>query len=62
MGLFGFLKPKKRPKRGPREDLPGEVRRVVRLLERVRDPETGLNIVEEGLVYGLSVTPSRFSF
>ncbi|WP_258084168.1 iron-sulfur cluster assembly protein [Thermococcus thermotolerans] len=55
MGLFELFKAKKKPKRGPREDLPPEVSRVVRILEKVHDPETGLNIVEEGLLYGLTV-------
>lgn len=55
MGLLSVLKPKTQSKKGPREDLPGEVRRVVKILERIKDPETGLNIVEEGLVYGLTV-------
>lgn len=55
MGLLDFLKPRTQPKRGPREDLPEEVKRVVKVLENVEDPETGLNIVEEGLLYGLTV-------
>ena len=59
MGLLGFLKPKTQPRKGPRKDLPEEVKRVVKLLERVKDPETGLNIVEEGLVYGLTVEGER---
>jgi len=54
VGLFDFLKPQKTPKRGPR-NLPPEVSEVVRILEKVKDPETGLNIVEEGLLYGLTV-------
>ena len=55
MSLFNFLRPQKTPKRGPRRDLPPEVSEVVRILEKVKDPETGLNIVEEGLLYGLTV-------
>jgi len=55
MGLLGFLKPKNTPKRGPREDLPPEVKRVVEILNGVTDPETGLDIVSEGLVYGITV-------
>lgn len=56
MGLFGIFKgPKRRPKKGPREDLPAEVRTVVEGLKSVIDPETGLDIVDEGLVYGLTV-------
>ncbi|WP_297435247.1 iron-sulfur cluster assembly protein [Thermococcus sp.] len=57
MGLFGVFKPTQRraPKKGPREDLPPEVRSVVGVLREVEDPETGLNIVDEGLLYGLTV-------
>ncbi|WP_297488263.1 iron-sulfur cluster assembly protein [Thermococcus sp.] len=56
MGLFGIFKgPKRRPKKGPREDLPPEVMAVVERLKSVIDPETGLDIVDEGLVYGLTV-------
>ncbi|ASI98581.1 iron-sulfur cluster assembly protein [Thermococcus celer] len=54
MGLFGFLK-KKAPERGPKKELPPEVSRVVETLRNVKDPETGLDIVDEGLVYGLTV-------
>ncbi len=53
MGLLGLFKSPK--KKGLREDLPPEVRRVVEVLKRVRDPETDLNIVDEGLLYGLTV-------
>ncbi|WP_297509789.1 iron-sulfur cluster assembly protein [Thermococcus sp.] len=54
MGLLGIFK--KRPqKTGPREDLPPEVKRVVEVLRGVIDPETGLDIVDEGLVYGVTV-------
>ena len=53
MGLLGLFKSPK--KKGPREDLPPEVRGVVEVLKRVRDPETDLNIVDEGLLYGLTV-------
>ncbi|AHL22306.1 iron-sulfur cluster assembly protein [Thermococcus nautili] len=59
MLLPDFLRPRKRPEPGPRKDIPGEVKRVVKLLERVKDPETGLNIVGEGLVYGLTVEGKR---
>ena len=59
MGLLDFLKPRTQPKRGPREDLPEEVKRVVKVLENVEDPETGLNIGEEGLLYGLTVENER---
>ncbi|WP_457741308.1 iron-sulfur cluster assembly protein [Thermococcus sp.] len=55
MGFLNFLKPKNKPKKGPREDLPEEVKRVVDILTQVKDPETGLDIVEEGLLYGLTV-------
>jgi len=55
LGLLNFLKHRKTPKRRPREDLPPEVSEVVRILERVKDPDTELNIVEEGLLYGLTV-------
>lgn len=54
MDLFGFLK-KKAPERGPKKELPPEVSRVVEILRNVKDPETGLDIVDEGLVYGLTV-------
>ncbi|AIF69091.1 hypothetical protein PAP_03355 [Palaeococcus pacificus DY20341] len=53
MAFLDFLKDKKR--KGVNENLPPEVKRVVSILEQVKDPETGLNIVEEGLVYGLTV-------
>jgi metal-sulfur cluster biosynthetic enzyme len=60
LGLFGiFKRPKRKPKRGPREDLPPEVKRVVNLLRSVVDPETELNIVDEGLLYGLTVEGER---
>ncbi len=60
MGLLGiFKKPSKRPKKGPREDLPPEVRRVVEVLRSVKDPETGLDIVDEGLLYGLTVEKDK---
>ena len=60
MGLLGnFKRPAKKPKKGPREDLPPEVRRVVEVLRSVKDPETGLDIVDEGLLYGLTVEGSR---
>ena len=57
MGLLGIFKAPKRkaPKRGPREGLPHEVKRVVEVLRSVIDPETELNIVDEGLLYGLTV-------
>ncbi|NJE07431.1 DUF59 domain-containing protein [Thermococcus sp. M39] len=54
MGLFDFLKQKK-PKDVKRKELPEEVRRVVEILKKVKDPETELSIVDEGLVYGLTV-------
>jgi metal-sulfur cluster biosynthetic enzyme len=57
--LLGIFKgPERRPKRGPREDLPPEVKRVVSTLQNVIDPETGLNVVEEGLLYGVTVNGS----
>ena len=61
MGLLGIFKapPRKAPKRGPREDLPNEVKRVVEVLRSVMDPETELNIVDEGLLYGLTVEGKR---
>jgi len=55
LGILSFLKPEKKPKRGPREDLPPEVKAVVEVLRNVIDPETELNIVDEGLLYGLTV-------
>jgi metal-sulfur cluster biosynthetic enzyme len=58
MGLLGMFK-KPKAKREPKAELPAEVKRVVDILRRVRDPETELNIVDEGLVYGLTVEGSR---
>jgi len=60
MGLLGIFRTPKRktPKRGPREDLPPEVRQVVGALQSVIDPETGLDVVDEGLVYGVTVEGS----
>ena len=55
MGLFEILKTKKKPMKGPKKDLPPEVLRVIEILKRVQDPETGLSIVDEGLLYGLTV-------
>ncbi len=55
MGLFELFRAKKRPEKGPRKDLPPEVSRVVGILRNVHDPETGLSIVDEGLLYGLTV-------
>ncbi len=54
MPILSFLK-KKEVKRRPREDLPPEVKRAAEILKGVADPETGVNIVDEGLVYGLTV-------
>jgi len=53
-GLLGFLKPKEPKRRNLGGTLPEGVKRVVALLEKVKDPETDLNIVEEGLVYGIT--------
>ncbi len=57
MGFFSiFHSPRrKNPRRGPREDLPSEVKGVVEILKGVNDPETEVNIVDEGLLYGLTV-------
>ena len=52
MKFLNFLKEK--PPVGTKEFLP-EVKRVVEELKKVKDPETELNIVEEGLVYGVTV-------
>jgi len=52
MGFLNFLK--KKPRVGTKEFLP-KVERVVEELKKVKDPETELNIVEEGLVYGVTV-------
>jgi metal-sulfur cluster biosynthetic enzyme len=52
MGFLDFLKEKPR---GTLKELPPEVKDVVEELRKVRDPETELNIVDEGLVYGLTV-------
>ncbi|ASJ02888.1 hypothetical protein A3L09_06255 [Thermococcus profundus] len=53
MGLLGFFKS---PKRGVKDTLPPEVKGVVNVLRSVVDPETGVSIVDEGLVYGLTVS------
>lgn len=55
MGLLGFLRPKHSPQKGPRRDLPPDVERVVEILGGILDPETGLDVVSEGLLYGLTV-------
>ncbi|ALV62217.1 hypothetical protein ADU37_CDS05180 [Thermococcus sp. 2319x1] len=52
MGFLDFLKEKPR---GNLRELPPEVKEVVEELRKVKDPETELNIVDEGLVYGLTV-------
>ncbi|USG99088.1 iron-sulfur cluster assembly protein [Thermococcus argininiproducens] len=52
MAFLDFLKGK--PK-GKIKELPPEVREVVEELKKVKDPETELNIVDEGLVYGITV-------
>jgi len=52
MGLFEIFK--RKPKTGPKK-LPPEVSAVVQLLRNVKDPETELDIVDEGLLYGLTV-------
>ncbi|WP_148882281.1 iron-sulfur cluster assembly protein [Thermococcus aciditolerans] len=54
MGLFDVFT-RKQPLSGPREDLPSDVKNVVRILRKVKDPETGLDIVDEGLLYGITV-------
>ncbi len=54
LGIFGSPQ-RKAPKRGPKDDLPPEVKRVVNRLREVVDPETELDIVDEGLVYGVTV-------
>ncbi|ACS33715.1 iron-sulfur cluster assembly protein [Thermococcus gammatolerans] len=59
MGLLSFLRSRKQKVTGSKKYLPGEVRKVVRILEDIDDPETGLNVVEEGLVYGLTVEGKR---
>ncbi|RLF67484.1 MAG: hypothetical protein DRN26_02280 [Thermoplasmata archaeon] len=38
-----------------RINLPPEVQRVLNALREVKDPETDLNIVDEGLIYGLTI-------
>ncbi|HIH73566.1 MAG: Uncharacterized protein XD43_1377 [Thermococcales archaeon 44_46] len=53
MGFLDFLKEKQKP--GKIKDLPPEVEEVVKELRNVKDPETELNIVDEGLLYGLTV-------
>lgn len=39
--------------------LPEDVKRVFEILKRVRDPETEMNVVEEGLVYGVTVEQKK---
>ena len=56
MGFLNFLK--KKPRVGTKE-FPPEVKRVVEELKKVKDPETELNIVEEGLVYGVTVEDKK---
>ncbi len=56
MGLFSFLK-QKEPER--KTELPENVKKVIEILKKVKDPETNLNIVDEGLVYGLTVKESE---
>ncbi len=38
-----------------RKELPEDVKRVFGILKAVKDPETEMSIVEEGLVYGVTV-------
>ncbi len=38
-----------------RKELPEDVKRVFEILKVVKDPETEMSIVEEGLVYGVTV-------
>ena len=52
MGFLDFIREK--PK-GRIKELSPEVREVVEELKKVKDPETELNIVDEGLVYGITV-------
>ncbi|RLF81035.1 hypothetical protein DRN44_06340 [Thermococci archaeon] len=56
MRFLNFLKEK--PPVGIKE-FPPEVKRVVEELKKVKDPETELNIVEEGLVYGVTVEDKK---
>ena len=56
MKFLNFLKEK--PPVGTKE-FPPEVKRVVEELKKVKDPETELNIVEEGLVYGVTVEDKK---
>jgi len=55
VAFLDFLKKRNSIKKGPREDLPPEVMRVVKILRSVIDPETNLNIVDEGLLYGITI-------
>lgn len=56
MGLFDLFKPRKAGnERVAVKGLPPEVQNVVEILRGVKDPETGLDIVDEGLLYGLTV-------
>ncbi|MBC7094434.1 iron-sulfur cluster assembly protein [Thermococcus sp.] len=56
MGFLDFLKEK--PRKGTKE-FPPEVKMVIEELKKVIDPETELNIVEEGLVYGVTVEDKK---
>ncbi|MDV3103907.1 iron-sulfur cluster assembly protein [Thermococcus waiotapuensis] len=55
MGLFGLFKSRGSRNEATGKRLPPEVQSVVEVLRSVKDPETGLNIVDEGLLYGLTV-------
>ncbi|ASJ17038.1 hypothetical protein A3L04_08115 [Thermococcus chitonophagus] len=48
--IFRRRKPNKQSKK-----LPEDVKKVVDILKKVEDPETGINIVHEGLLYGVTV-------
>ena len=54
-GDLGLNHERRHSKGNNRINLPPEVQRVLNALREVKDPETDLNIVDEGLIYGLTI-------
>jgi len=42
-----------------KKTVPGDVKRVFNIIKGVKDPETDMNVVEEGLVYGVTVEDEK---